>query len=94
MESLQQAAAVLLVLGLLGGALYWLRTRGMATFHAAGIRGTRSRRMQSVERLALTAQHSLHLIRVEGKMMLIAVSPNGCTVLDSSAPETQAGVQA
>lgn len=84
MESFQQAAAVVLVLALLGGTLYWLRTRGMATINLSGLARNRGRRMQSLERLPLTAQHSLHLIRVGEKTMVVAVSPNGCTVLDGS----------
>jgi len=84
MESVQQILAVLFVLGLLGGMLLWLRSKGMVRF--TGIAGRRSgaRRMQSLERLALTPQHSLHLISVSGRVLLIAVSPGGCTVLDGS----------
>jgi flagellar biogenesis protein FliO len=85
MEAVQQALAVVAVLGLLGGTLYWLRGQGVARFHVKGIaRG--ERRMQAVERLALTPQHSLHLVNVSGRMLLIAVSPGGCAVLDGEIP--------
>ena len=40
--------------------------------------------MQAIERLSLTPQHSLHLVSVGGRVLLIAVSPGGCTVLDGS----------
>jgi flagellar biogenesis protein FliO len=84
MEGTQQVLAVFLVLSLLGGALYWLRTKGIARFGVAGVRRASTRRMQSLERLPLTPQHSLHLVSVAGRVMLIAISPSGCSVLDGS----------
>jgi flagellar biogenesis protein FliO len=86
MESLQQVLTVLIVLGLLGGTLFWLRSKGLARFTVKGM-GRSGRQMQSIERLPLTPQHSLHLVRVAGKVLLIAVSPGGCSVLDGTAWE-------
>lgn len=82
MEAIQQALVVVFVLGLLGGTLYWLRGQGIARFNgrAAGRGG--ARRMQTIERLALSPQHSLHLVNVGGRVLLISVSPAGCSVLD------------
>jgi flagellar biogenesis protein FliO len=83
MEAVQQICAVLLVLGLLGGTLFWLRGRGMAHFTSGGMaRG--KRRMQSLERLALTPQHSLHLVNIGGRVLLVAVGPGGCSVLEGN----------
>ena len=82
MEPLQQATAVFVVLALLGIAFYWLRVKGMARFSLPGMAGSNPRRLQSIERLPLTAHHSLHLVRVAGRVVLIAVSPGGCSVLD------------
>ena len=87
MESLQQTLAVFFVLVLLGGTLFWLRRRGLAQvslgrFSLGSGGGTKTRRMQSIERLSLTPQHSLHLVRVSNQVLLIAVSPGGCTVVD------------
>jgi flagellar biogenesis protein FliO len=81
-EPLQQATAVFVVLALLGIAFYWLRARGVARFSLRGMAGSTERRLQSIERLPLTAHHSLHLVRVAGRVVLIAVSPGGCSVLD------------
>ena len=78
MEPLQAVTAVFVVLAL-GAALYWLRTRGMVSLKVAA--GSQ-KRLQSIERLPLTPQHSLHLIRVAGRTVLIGVSPGGCSVLD------------
>lgn len=97
MESLQQILAVFFVLVLLGGTLYWLRTRGMARFSSGrfslgsfslGVSGgAKTRRMQTIDRLSLTPQHSLHLVRVDGRMLLIAVSPGGCSIIEGSGQE-------
>ncbi len=85
MEQFSQLFAVGGVLMLLGASLFFLRGKGMARFRfkAGGAGG--ERQLQSIERLPLTSQHSLHLIRVYGRIVLIAVSPGGCSVLDGSA---------
>jgi flagellar biogenesis protein FliO len=83
MEAIQQVIAVLFVLGLLGGTLYWLRKKGVATFAGKGLGRPANRQMQSIERLTLTPQHSLHLVGFAGRTLLIAVSPGGCSLLDN-----------
>lgn len=88
MDAIQPVLAVLLVLGLLGGALYWLRAKGLARFNGKGLGGfgrQGGRQMQAIERLPLTPQHSLHLVSVGGRTLLVAVSPGGCTVVDAVA---------
>lgn len=87
METVQQICAVLLVLGLLAGSLYWLRSRGMAQFAGAALGRGGKRRMRAVERLVLTPQHSLHLVDVGGRVLLIAVGPGGCSVLEGNWDE-------
>jgi flagellar biogenesis protein FliO len=88
MDAIQPALAVLLVLGLLGGSLYWLRTKGLARFSGKGFAAlgrSAGRQMQAIERLPLTPQHSLHLVKIGGRTLLVAVSPGGCTVVDGIA---------
>jgi flagellar biogenesis protein FliO len=72
-----------MVLGLLGGLLFWLRGKGLAKFQIARGRRGEGRRMESIERLALSAHHSLHLVRVGDRALLVAVSPGGCSVLEA-----------
>ena len=88
MEEIQQATVVIGVLAALGIALYVLRSKGMIQLAVKGIGDAGGRRLQSLERLPLTAQHSLHLVKVAGRVILIAVSPGGCTVLDSGGRES------
>jgi hypothetical protein len=82
MESLQQILGVLIVLGLLGGTLWWLRRRGLA--HFTGI--TKRRKggiLQSVECLPLSAGNVLHLVRIADRAILITASPAGCHLVES-----------
>jgi flagellar biosynthetic protein FliO len=87
MEEIQQVLGVVAVLALLGGALWWLRRKGVAQFNVRGPGGGKTKSMKVVERLALTPQHSLFLVRVAGRTMLIAASPGGCSILDGVAAE-------
>jgi flagellar biogenesis protein FliO len=81
MEVVQQTGAVMAVLGLLAGTLWWLRRRGLAGV-SLGRRPT-IRRLERLERLPLGPQHTLHLIRLGGTALLLASSPTGCSVVHS-----------
>jgi flagellar biogenesis protein FliO len=48
--------------------------------------GRAPRRMQVVERLPLTPQHSLHLVRIDGRLLVVASGPGGCSVLEEKPP--------
>jgi flagellar biogenesis protein FliO len=87
MEAIQQTLIVVFVLALLGATLYALRSKGLARFNGKGLGRSNTRRMRTIERLTLTPQHSLHLVSVGGRAMLIAVSPGGCSLLDGSSLE-------
>ena len=87
MDAMQPALAVVFVLGLLGGGLYCLRAKGLARFNGKGFGRPAARQMHALERLALTPQHSLHLVSVGGRVMLIAVSPGGCAVVEGVSPQ-------
>ena|SRR5579863_3245558 len=77
---IQQVLAVSLVLTLLAAALLWLRNKGVARF---GTRGSRKRVLRAEERLILGPQHSLHLVRLAGRGLLVGTSPAGYTLLES-----------
>lgn len=80
METMQQMMAVALVLAMLGGALWLLRRRGVASFQLPGRRGGRN--LESLDRLGLGPQHVLHLVRFQDRALLLAVSPSGCVLLE------------
>ena len=81
MEVIQQMAAVAVVLLLLGATLWALRRRGFAGV-ALGKKPA-GRRMESLERLPLGPQHTLHLVRVGETELLLALSPSGCSLVES-----------
>lgn len=90
---LQQYLAVFLVLALLFSALWILRRKGLATVSLGQFRTTAAnRQMQVLERVSLTAQHSLHLVALPGRMMVVSVSPAGCNqVALFAASDTYSG---
>ena len=83
MEVIQQIAAVGLVLLLLAGSLWVLWRRGFAAIAISG--KPSERRLRSLERLQLGPQHTLHLVRVDGRELLVASSPSGCALVDRLA---------
>lgn len=80
----QQLMMVLAVFALLGGLLWLMRRRGGLAFSP---RRTGARQVEVLERVPLTPQHSLHLVRVAGKVVLIGTAPSACTLLDHSTSE-------
>ncbi len=82
---------VLVVFALLGGLLWLLKKRGWASLPLVRRRGPNTRRMEVLERVPLTPQHAIHLVRVSGKVVLIGTAPSSCTILDASLPETFPG---
>jgi len=90
MDSIRQMLSVLFVLGLLAGVLWWLRTKGMANFT---VRRGPGKSLRVIERITLTPQHSLHLVHVSERDILIATSPAGCTILETIPGPTEASVE-
>jgi flagellar biosynthetic protein FliO len=87
----QQTLAVFLVLALLVLALWFLRRKGLAKMNlAVGGRRTAAGRIQVVDRKPLTASHSLHLVRVQDRLILVGISPGSCQTLHTfvAEPET------
>jgi flagellar biogenesis protein FliO len=93
---LQQFLAVFLVLGLLMAALWLLRRKGFASVRLPlARRSGGARKMQVVERVTLSAQHSLHLVSLGGRLIVVGISPAGCNriaVLPANAIEDGAGL--
>jgi len=84
MEMTDPMPAVLGVLAVMAAALWWLRKKGAVRFFRAQARH-RARRLESVERLALAPHHTLHLVRLDDRTLLVAQSPSGLVLLDGPA---------
>jgi flagellar biogenesis protein FliO len=83
MQLTEQIGMVLLVFTLLGGLLWISKRRGLAAFNIGARRGGNGRRMEVLERVSLTPQHAVHLVRVADRTVLIATAPSSCTLLDA-----------
>ena len=83
MQVTEQIGMVLLVFALMGGLLWFAKRRGMASFPLGVRRGANGRRLEVLERVPLTPQHALHLVRVAERTVLIATAPSSCTLLDA-----------
>jgi hypothetical protein len=84
MEIMDPMPAVAAVLAVLAIALWWLRKKGAIRFPRAGVR-RHGRRLESMDRLALSPNHALHLVRLDDRAILVAQSPAGLVLLDGTA---------
>jgi flagellar biogenesis protein FliO len=80
MEFGRQFWSAALAPALFGAAWWRLRRGAWRTVHPG-----KQRRLEPVARLALSPQHTLHLVRVDGRTVLLACSPASCAVLEGVA---------
>ena len=93
MELLPQLAAVLVVFALLGLTLWWLRRRGMVQVAPlmpfrlpGGARiAAKDRWLQRMDMLALSPTHSVSLVKMADRAILIGTSPAGFTLIESGS---------
>jgi hypothetical protein len=96
-SGVRQVLSVLVVFTLLGVTLWALRRgykpgilcalgRWTNRFPSLGAPSARRvsanrRSLERMEKLVLTPQHTLHLIRVQGRDVVVATHPHGCTTI-------------
>jgi flagellar biosynthetic protein FliO len=80
MDILRQSLAITFVFALLWAALWFLRKRGNIRIGFPRGRAAQSV-LESRGKLALGPQHSIHVVRVGERDMVVAVHPAGVTVL-------------
>ena len=80
MEQIRQLSLILVVLGALAAAIALLKKRGSSLKWPALKRKTR--RLEVVERLVLSPQANLILVRLDQREILIATSSGGCNVIE------------
>ncbi len=85
MDAARYFLSILLVIAVLYAVLFVLRRKGIVHSSGAFRRTGSRRRIEVLERAALTSNHSLHLVRFMDGAILIAVSPAGCTVLHTTS---------
>ncbi len=74
-DLIRQALAVLLVFALLAAAVWKLRSGPLLGGRSNGPR------LASAGRLMLTPQHAVHLVRIDGRELVVATHPQGCSIL-------------
>jgi flagellar biogenesis protein FliO len=93
MEMFQQLFAVAAVLGALCVVVWAMKRKGLARINLFGaggsFRGARSSRdsqtrLEVLDRLVLTPHHSIHLIRLADRTLLVGLSPSGCNLLETA----------
>ena len=82
MEIYQQLAVAALVIIGLAATLHLLKRRGLVRVSSAAVFGNSKKRLSVEERVFLTPQVGLCLVRRERRTLLVAFSPNGCQVLE------------
>ncbi len=85
METARYFLSVLAVVGALYAVLFVLKRKGIAQAGAGFRRARANRRLEVLERAALTSNNSLYLVRFVDRAILLAVSPGSCTVLQTGA---------
>ena len=75
MDLLEQFASVASVLFLLAATVWLLKRKSLIVPHRRG-----PRQMEVVERVALSPQHTLALVRVNGALMLVGAGPGVCEI--------------
>jgi len=79
---MQSFLAAVFVLAALWAAVLFLRKKGFATTVIPMKR--RSRSIEQIDALRLTPQHTIHLVRANGRDILLAAHPRGVQILESS----------
>lgn len=91
---LRQFFSILLVFALLGGALWVLRRGASGSLRISSLpfarTPAREKKLVSIERLPLTPQHALHIVRIQGREVVVATHPHGCALLTEIAGEPRA----
>ena len=86
----EQMLSVFGVLTILIATAYLLSKRGSVRINFKG-GGSRIKKLEVVERLPLTPQHSLHLVRLADRLLLLGVSPAGCSLIQNDVDLSSSG---
>jgi flagellar biogenesis protein FliO len=89
MDLMRQSFAITLVFLLLWVCLWWLKRRGIATLGGRLRQPDGRRDLELLQRLNLTPQHSLQLVRIKDRSLLVAVHPAGVTVLRETESDSK-----
>ena len=89
MNMVRQSLAITFVFALLWTALWFLRKRGSIRLGFPRARVTNDV-LESRGKLALSPQHSIHIVRIGERDVVVAVHPAGVTLLYRPSHPTEA----
>jgi flagellar biogenesis protein FliO len=89
MDIVRQSLAISFVFALLWLALWLLRRKGALNFRLPR-GGQETKLLESRARLSLSAQHSIHVLRIGEREVAVAVHPAGVTLLCDVAENARA----
>ena len=84
---MRQSLAIVFVLALLWTALWLVRRKGWAGMMPRV--KTAPRMIESRGKLALTARHSIHVVRIGDRDLILALHPDGVTFLGDTHPTSK-----
>jgi flagellar biogenesis protein FliO len=79
LDPVRQLLAIVSVFALLAAGLWLLRKKTGRTKQTPGL-------LESQGKLVLTARHSIHLIRIGDRQLIVALHPEGICFLGDAAP--------
>lgn len=82
MEIVRPVASIAIVFLLMGATLWLLKRSRRLSFRTA-LTGAGRPSMERVGRLQLTPQHALHLVRLDGRVLLVGTHAAGLTVVEA-----------
>lgn len=83
MDLVKESFAITLVFGLLWAALWLLRKKGLIHAGRSLKRPSGGNIMEVIDRIRLTPQHSVHLVRVLDRRLVVGVHASGFTLLST-----------
>lgn len=84
MITVEQIGAILLVFVLLFGLMWIVRRKELVASASSLFASRAGGRMKVVQRIGLTPQHSVFLLEIESRTVVLATYTGGCSVLASS----------
>jgi flagellar biogenesis protein FliO len=83
----EQLVAIIFVFALLGGSVYLLGRRNISLQFLSRLRRPNGPQpLRCAARLALTAQHTIHLVELDGRAIVVATFPGGVAFEPQPAP--------
>jgi hypothetical protein len=77
MPLIEQILAITFVFGLLAAALWAAGRRGGLPFHLSRSQAAQPAAARVIQRLPLTPQHCLHVVKAQGAILLVGTHPAG-----------------